>query len=113
MKTVWLIQHPTFVRDFTDATKHGKIEVILDQYDAPGKLPVPCLHKIKSKLKDYAFGDYFLWCGGDPAALMLAGIVMKDLNINDVNWLRWEKIKDPRTGEYSDKGFYVPTNFEI
>lgn len=115
--TVWLIQQPRGLKkdtgywepDLSSATKFGNIVPILDPNERPSLLPVPSFQKIKRALTHgYKEGDFFLWAGGDPCALFMAGAVSRDLGVHEVQFLRWERTRSAETGERVG-GFYIPT----
>ncbi len=112
--TVYLIQEPTTTspRDLSSANRYGKIISVLAIGDRPSMLPGPTLHKLRKGLRDFKPDDYLVWAGGDPLAMMLAGVVMTELGYREFKFLRWDRERGTdrsRTGG----GFYIPTAINL
>lgn len=117
--TVWLIQQPKGIKkdgtywepDLSSATKFGKIIPLLEPNDRPSLLPAPTYRKMETGLCAYSPGDYFLWAGGDPCALFMAGSIAQRLGYPDVQFLRWERSRN----EYGQRegGYYIPVTLRF
>lgn len=111
-KKVFLIQSPSNSNDFSSAVRYGTIMPVLSNGDMPSILPGPCLKKVRESLEDMQETDYLLWAGGDPFALILAGIVVAEKGFKNLKYLRWEKEK-LLDGSRSKNGFYIPIEMTI
>lgn len=107
---VYVIQEPGPGRDFSSAQRYGRVEFLLSRDDKPSFTPGPVLQKLRRVMHRIQPGSYITWAGGDPMAPVLAGIVLRELNMVDVKFLRWERERNEnrvRTG----RGYYVPAEF--
>lgn len=96
-------------KDISSAAKYGKIVYLLEEKDYPSILPGPTLHKIFRGLRDFnPATDYIFHPGGDFFGLLLLGSVLTYLGHGYFNFLRWERHRDPKTGERLLTGLYVP-----
>jgi hypothetical protein len=120
---VFLIQPPTanksgWVPDLSSATRYGAIVNVLGPEDQPSLSPGPCLRKIRYRLKDFTEDDYILFAGGDPAAMLLVGVALRDgITINrfaprSIKLLRWERERD-QDGRRTKMGAYLPTEVAL
>ena len=105
-RTVYIIQE-TIGRDYSSALKYGRIEFILGSEDRSGILPARSLAFLRSKLRNFTKEDYIVWAGGDPMSPVLAGIALGELAFHEINYLRWERIKNPE-GLPRMVGYYIP-----
>ncbi len=113
---VYLVQHPPAMmrngvpieKDLSSAQRYGKVLHILGPRDQASLAPGPCLFKIKKTLRDFnPETDFLCYAGGDPHTLLLVGFALRDLNIRDARFLRWERERDTE-GRRKPGGFYVP-----
>lgn len=104
---VYVIQEPGPNRDFSSAQRYGTLSFVLQRGDRPSYLPGPVYAKLRKALKDFTDQDYVIWAGGDPMASILAGMVLRDLPLREVNFLRWERERDSN-GKKTGCGYYVP-----
>ena len=118
MATVWLIQQPKGIKrerggywepDLSSAAQFGRIVPLLEADDRPNLLPVPMSLKMRSRLMaEYKQDDFFLWAGGDPAALFIAGGLAHELGYPEIKFLRWERTRE-RDASGARGGYYIPT----
>lgn len=113
--TVYMIATPTIDRrgrtpDYSPARAHGNIKAVLDEGDFPTMRPKECLEKIYQRLEYFdPDKDHLLWAGGDTLSALMAGSVLSDFGIEHVSWLRFDRRRDPTTGErIPTQGIYVP-----
>ncbi len=115
---VYVVQQPrpfrdratgnTFPKDLSSAQRYGKLVPILDAEDHPSLTPGPSLFQLQKKLRDFnPERDYICHAGGDPMSLALALLVLRDLNLKEVQVLRWDRERSTQ-GERLAGGFYVP-----
>ncbi len=52
--------------------------------------------------------DYLAWVGGDTLTALLAGYVLAVRQVESVRWLRFDRDRDPRTGQRIATGRYRP-----
>lgn len=116
--TVYVVQQPppfrdrstgtTVHKDMSSAQRYGKIVQLLEAADQPSLTPGPSLYTLQKKLRDFnPERDYICYAGGDPMSLALALVVLKDLNLREVQVLRWDRERST-DGQRLTGGFYVP-----
>jgi hypothetical protein len=117
--TVWLIQRPPpqprtaadgskvyWEPDLSSAAQYGPISTIFEADARPALTPGPSIHHIRKILREYNEGDFFLWAGGDPAALFMVGAIVQEVAPYGTNFLRWERVM--ADGRRTGQGFYIP-----
>ena len=72
------------------AQKYGEIKVLLKEDAQIIFSPGPVMFSLKQKLKDFKEGDYLLLTG-DPAIIVLAGIIAHDITNGKINLLKWDR----------------------
>lgn len=111
MSKVFVIQQPQQVRDYSSASRYGAIEYLLQPNARPSLTPGPVLKKLVDTLQAKKFNpetDYLLWAGGDPLSMFLAGVALHQMGYSQIQFLVWERERDPETGLRKDVGFYTP-----
>jgi hypothetical protein len=112
---VFVVQEPPPMRrggamvhkDLSSAQRYGRLVTILSSQDQPSLTPGPMLHKLSKALRDFDPSlDFVCFAGGDPMSLALALVALKDLNLRDVQVLRWDRERDT-SGERMNGGYYV------
>lgn len=118
--SVYLIATPTIDRrgrspNLEPAGRHGDLKRVLDSGDIPCSDPFKCLDKIYRKLENFdPDRDHLLWAGGDTLAAVMAGCVLSDFGVENISWLRFDRGRDPLTGERdNERGIYVPIRVPI
>ena len=110
---VFVINEPNF-RDMSSAKEFGELVTVLQTVDAPSHSPMDCTAKIAEALADFDEDrDYIVWAGGDPAGLLLVGIIMGRYEIQEFNFLRWERDRDPNGGRSNSSGRYENTRVRV
>lgn len=114
---VFLIAQPTVARggrlpDLRPLAEHGAIHVLVPAGDRPTFRPRQTFELISRRLRDQEYDpkvDMLAWAGGDTLAAVLTGIALADLGVEELLWLRYERGRDPRTGERVEEGSrYTP-----
>ena len=72
------------------ALKYGKLKVLLKENTQIVLSPGPIVFELRRLLKDYTSQDYLL-LSGDPAVILLAGMIASDINNGKVNVLKWDR----------------------
>ena len=72
------------------AQKYGEIKVLLREDSQIIFSPGPVMFSLRQKLKDFKEGDYLLLTG-DPAIILIAGIIASDITNGKVNLLKWDR----------------------
>ena len=72
------------------AQKYGEIKVLLREDSQIIFSPGPVMFSLRQKLKDFKEGDYLLLTG-DPAIILIAGIIASDITNGKVNFLKWDR----------------------
>lgn len=109
---VFLIAQPTIARgghmpDLRPLAEHGSIRVLVSAGDRPTFRPRQTFEFIARRLREHEYDpdtDMLAWAGGDTLAAVLTGVALADLGVEEFTWLRYERGRDPRTGERVDKG---------
>lgn len=115
---VYLVQQPRPFRDrltgavtpkdLSSAQRYGKIIPVLEADDQPSITPGPSLFVMQKKLREFnPERDFVCHTGGDPMSLALALLALRDLNLKEVQVLRWDRER-ATNGERLSGGFYVP-----
>lgn len=76
------------IHDYTPALQYGDLVPVLTHSVGIGAQAV--LHEIRKKLKDFSDNDYLL-LAGDPAAILLCGMVAGEHNLGRVKMLRYDR----------------------
>lgn len=99
-------------KDLSSAERYGKITNIFAQDDLISMAPGPAANKAARMLKDFdAKKDYLCYAGGDPLSLSLAILALRNMNIKEVSYLRWDR--SPKEGGVRSKGFYIPQSIPL
>ena len=72
------------------ALKYGKLKVLLKENTQIIMSPGPIIFELRRLLKNYTSQDYLL-LSGDPAVILLAGMIASDINNGKVNVLKWDR----------------------
>ena len=72
------------------ATRYGKLKFLLKEDSQIIFSPCPIYHKLRRLLKDFTTNDYLLLTG-DPAIILLAGIIVSDVTNGKFKLLKWDK----------------------
>jgi len=72
------------------ALKYGKLKVLLKENTQIVLSPGPIVFELRRLLKNYTSQDYLL-LSGDPAVILLAGMIASDINNGKVNVLKWDR----------------------
>tara|TARA_R100000458_G_C8056718_1_gene101482 strand:- start:11 stop:370 length:360 start_codon:yes stop_codon:yes gene_type:complete len=72
------------------AQKFGDIKVLLKEDSQIIFSPGPIVFSLRQKLKDFKEEDYLLLTG-DPAIILLAGMIAADKTNGKVNLLKWDR----------------------
>ena len=84
------------------ATRYGKLKFLLKEDSQIIFSPGPIYHKLRRLLKDFTTNDYLLLTG-DPAIILLAGIIVSDVTNGKFKLLKWDK----------QESKYYPIEFDI
>jgi hypothetical protein len=76
------------VHDFTSAALHGNIVTILDKADEPLFLNT-VMPKIREKLEDFGYDDYFVAVGDPSVIAICSGIILRQQDY--FKMLKWDK----------------------
>lgn len=109
---VFLIAQPTVARggrlpDLRPLAEHGPIHVLVPAGDRPTFRPRQTFEVITRRLRDNEYdpsSDMLAWAGGDTLAAVLTGVALADFGVDEFLWLRYERGRDPRTGERVEEG---------
>jgi hypothetical protein len=100
-------------KDLSSAARYGRLHPILSMNERASMTPGPCLFKLSKELRDFdPANDFVCYAGGDPMSLALAFMVLKDLGLREVRFLRWERERDTK-GKRTAGGFYVPVKIKL
>ena len=72
------------------AQKYGKLKVLLKEKSQIILSTGPVQFELRRLLKNYTSKDYLL-LSGDPAIILLAGMIASDINNGRVNVLKWDR----------------------
>ena len=72
------------------AAKYGDFVFCLPEMAQIIFSPGPIYHKLRRLLKDFTTNDYLLLTG-DPAIILLAGIIVSDVTNGKFKLLKWDK----------------------
>ena len=72
------------------ATNYGKLKFLLPENSQLIFSPGPIYIKLQRLLKDFTSKDYLLLTG-DPAIILLAGIIVSESTNGKFNLLKWDK----------------------
>lgn len=118
---VYIVQEPPVfgaggtsrVKDFSSAQRYGRLEQILGPTESASLAPGHALNRMKKALHGFRRGvDYVCFAGGDPMALSVALLALRDMNFKDVEMLRWDRERDT-SGRRTQGGFYVPVTVPL
>jgi len=84
------------------ATRYGKIKFLLEENSQIIFSPGPIYLKLKRLLKDFKPHDYLLLTG-DPAIILLTGIIVAEITNGKFNLLKWDK----------QEAKYYPIEFDL
>ena len=119
--TVFVVQQPrpnknNWVPDLSSAAEYGPLEYVFDSHEKVFALPGPSLFKAAKLMRDkFNFEkDYILWpSAGDPMAFAALMLAFKDLNIDYIHFLIWDRKRDATGQRDPRNGFYVPVKFVL
>ena len=72
------------------ASKNGKFKFLLSEFSQIIFSPGPLIYKLRQGLKNFKESDYLLLTG-DPAIILVAGVIASDITNGKVNLLKWDK----------------------
>jgi len=72
------------------ATRYGKVKFLLEEDSQIIFSPGPIYQKLKRLLKDFTSEDYLLLTG-DPAIILISGVIVSELTNGKFNLLKWDK----------------------
>ena len=72
------------------AQKYGKLKVLSKEKSQIILSTGPIVFELRRLLKNYTSKDYLL-LSGDPAIILLAGMIASDINNGRVNVLKWDR----------------------
>ena len=72
------------------ASQYGRFKFLLPEFSQIIFSPGPLIFKLRKSLKDFKEGDYLLLTG-DPAIILIAGIIASDITNGKVNLLKWDR----------------------
>ena len=72
------------------ASKHGDFKFLLPEFSQIIFSPGPLIYKLRQGLKNFKESDYLLLTG-DPAIILVAGVIASDITNGKVNLLKWDK----------------------
>lgn len=113
---VFLIAQPSLDRrgrtfNLQPLATFGSVIVLIPNGDAPSNDPRATLGVIAEKLRDNQYEpetDYLVWAGGDTLGAVMVGALVERYGAAKFNWLRFDKKRDPTTGEWDKRtGRYV------
>ena len=84
------------------ATRYGKIKFLLEENSQIIFSPGPIYIKLRRLLKDFKPHDYLLLTG-DPAIILLTGIIVAEITNGKFNLLKWDK----------QEAKYYPIEFDL
>lgn len=110
--TVFVIHRPMHREnansyDVSSAVEHGPLEYIFEDGFSPYRDPERAEKIAWEKLKNFGPGDFLLWAGGDPAGMLIVGMVAAFRTDGNVRFLRWDRERDKETRKLIG-GRYVP-----
>lgn len=117
--TVYLIATPTIDRrgrtpNLEPASRYGDIKAVLDSGDYPTFHPLQALRKIYQKLESFdPAKDHLMWAGGDTLAAVMVGSVLSDYQVEEVNWLRFDRGWKENGERDNENGLYVPVKVPL
>ena len=72
------------------ASKYGELKFLLPELSQIIFSPGPLIYKLRTLLKNFTTDDYLLLTG-DPAIILIAGIIASDITNGKVNLLKWDR----------------------
>lgn len=103
-----------FVLDTSSAARYGTIKNVLTRQSRPSLAPGPCLVEAKKALAKFNHTtDYITVAGGDPLALSIAMLALRDLGFRRVNFLRWDKSIGLDGKRDRSSGYYTPVSVPL
>ena len=72
------------------ASKYGKFKFLLSEFSQIIFSPGPLIYKLREGLNNFKESDYLLLTG-DPAIILVAGVIASDITNGKVNLLKWDK----------------------
>lgn len=114
MSKVYVL-HEQIDRDMSSALKYGRLHSVFAQDARPSTNIHHAIETIKYEFKDFEpYEDYLVWVGGDQLALLLVGAYLASKRHNHIQWLWWNRERDPLTGiRDTSKGYYIPRKLEL
>lgn len=109
------ILHEQLDRDMSSALKYGKLCPVFAQDARPATSIKQSIETLQHVLKDFdPDQDYVAWVGGDQIVLLLLGAYLASKRFQHIQWLWWNRERDPQTGLRNPaKGYYVPRKIEL
>lgn len=106
--TVYMVQEPAAGRDLSSAQRYGKLVSLLSLREQASLTPGPSLFKLQKLLRDFnPDKDYVCFPGGDPMALALTMLTLRDMNFREIQYLRWERERSIDGERFNNRGFYL------
>lgn len=111
---VWILQsHEKREKDLTSCRGYGRIVEVLAADEQPSKNPQQCMDHLRERMQDACDDDYFLFTGGDPMTPFCAGIVLAELGLTHIKWLRWDRRTDGSGKRIPNDGYYTPVELFV
>jgi hypothetical protein len=121
--TVYLIAQPTISRhgrqllqNPAPLTRYGDLKVLVLSGEFPSFNPERVLSLIRERLAKFdPTTDYLVWAGGDTLAAVLAGVALTQLGHTRVQWLRFDRGRDPADPDTrtDHDGRYIPVDIPL
>ncbi len=110
---MWVRGKP-ITRDMSSAHRYGNMTFVLGQDDQPSVTPGPCLNRFRKVLKDFRpEHDFICFAGGDPMALALAFLALKEDNHPELQFLQYNRARDLDGERKKGTGYYVPVTVPL
>lgn len=118
--TVYIPQEPkpnrqNWVPDFSSALQYGEIAFVFESHEKVYAIPAPSLFKARRLLENFNYKeDYILiHTAGDPMAQIVVDMVLRELDPEYINFLYWDRKREPDGTRKTGAGFYVPKTLKL
>ena len=93
--------------DLSGLAQFGEVIHCLPSNASPEKFPTRAMETLTAALMDFdPETDHIVWIGGPTLAVLMVRLVLRDRNIGEVSWLRFQRRLDPTTGRRAETGGY-------
>lgn len=113
---VYVIQRPYRDKDLSSAHRYGAIKFLIEDSRLQSSARPGVAQNVLDKgLQDFdPDKDYILHLGGDWAAVMIVGLMLRDkFPGRDIKILRWERERDLEGNRVEGFGFYTPSTIRL